>query len=138
MSGTKDNCSREHLTKLMEQRWPGQYHVKGNEPYDKGVEIIRLGEDPEVVDTFAKNNDAFVVMIDPTWFPGKPSVITRRLFSVTVAPKSSLFNKILFYEKSIALCLAVKERCNIAGLELNVDDCLKELRYRLGRLKSKA
>lgn len=138
MSGTKDNCSIEHLRKIANQRWPGQYFIKGNEPYDKGVEVIRLGVDPEIVHTFPKNNDAFVAMLDPSWHPGKTDKSTRSLFNLKPASqRDSVQGKRLFYTKLIALKLAVDERLALIDVKPTDSECLNELRYRLRKLKSK-
>jgi len=139
MPGSKNNCPVEILRKIANQRWPGQFFIKGNSPYDKGVEFISLeGEEPSVVCTFKKNNDAFMALMNPNWYPGKEEPKVLGLFPSQVSNYlKNLRGQKLFYEKTIALKQASDERLNLIKINPQEENILQELMFRLDKIKKR-
>lgn len=141
MSGSKNNCSVKTLRKITNKRWPGRFFVKGNSPYDKGVEFISLeNEDPSVVCTFEKNNDAFLALLDPTWYPGKEESNDTflKLFPDVETPHVKILKgQKLFYEKTIALKQALDERLNLIKIHPQEENILTEMWFRLSKIKKR-
>lgn len=74
MSGTEKSCSIEDIRKVFKQKgWDTDYTVKGNEPYSKGTKVFWRTPDGLRIETqsFDKNDDLFVALLDPKYHPGK-------------------------------------------------------------------
>lgn len=98
MAGTKKQTSQEDLNKLI-NHWPGHYIV-GSKPYQKGCRIyLTLNE--QLVETFDKNDDAYVAMVGhltkkEPWWPGKKKEQVCGFFDnkVLIQPDSLVIHSI--------------------------------------------
>jgi hypothetical protein len=117
MSGSVENCTVEILRKLCEQRWPEQYHIKGNEALSKGVVFTKLGEHPFECAHFDKNNDAYLKLIDPKWQPDMPAM-PKGFFEFNKPPVDNTAAQRLFYEKLICDIHSLDERLKLINVDL--------------------